>query len=50
MRKHLGDVSVPIQVRPPHSTSPYPKAQVRHGDYTSKWIAYGLLTTWWVSC
>ena len=23
---------------------------VRHADYTTKWIASGLLTTWWVGC
>jgi serine/threonine protein kinase len=25
-------------------------ALVRFADYTTKWIASGLLTTWWVSC
>jgi hypothetical protein len=27
-----------------------PRQQGRNADYTTKWIASGLLTTWWVSC
>jgi hypothetical protein len=36
--------------------SPKPVSRELHGplrrfaDYSSKWIAAGLLTTWWVSC